>query len=226
MPKVVAISDTHMCHEQLVVPRCDLLVHAGDVTRYGSYEELIAFLTWFGAQPARFRVFVAGNHDSCCEPDPQRVRRDAARLGVHYLYEDGCTLAGLQIWGSPIVPELVLVPGAQRSKPCRRDWAFCRARGSEIIRQHWQSVPEGLDVLVTHGPPLGAGDRVLVDSRVGCSELCRAVTRAQPRLHVFGHIHEDAGEHRLEGCSTRFINACSLRLSPSWRTRRPVELEL
>ena len=44
-------------------------------------------------------------------------------------------------------------------------------------------VPEQLDVLVTHGPPLGRGDS---DKRIGCPELLKRVQASRPRVHVFG----------------------------------------
>ena len=41
--RLVFLSDTHDAHDRLVVPRCDLLIHAGDVTRRGRREELERF---------------------------------------------------------------------------------------------------------------------------------------------------------------------------------------
>ena len=47
----------------------------------------------------------------------------------------------------------------------------------------YSMVPEQLDVLVTHGPPLGRGDS---DKRIGCPELLKRVQASRPRVHVFG----------------------------------------
>ncbi len=63
------------------------------------------------------------------------------------------------------------------------------------------------DVLLTHGPPLGVGDMTAHRRAVGCEELLKAVERIQPKLHVFGHIHEGAGLYRTT--KTLFANACS-----------------
>ena len=54
-------------------------------------------------------------------------------------------------------------------------------------------IPEGVDVLVTHGPPHGMLDVVVDGSHVGCKALGRAVARVAPQYHVFGHIHESYG---------------------------------
>ena len=54
-------------------------------------------------------------------------------------------------------------------------------------------IPLDTDVLITHGPPFGILDRCYDDQRVGCEELLKAVKRVKPKLHVFGHIHENYG---------------------------------
>ena len=61
-----------------------------------------------------------------------------------------------------------------------------------------------VDIMITHGPPQGIFDAVpnrlhrneqdgLQFQNTGCTHLLRAVERAKPRLHVFGHIHEGWG---------------------------------
>lgn len=45
-------------------------------------------------------------------------------------------------------------------------------------------------MLITHGPPVGHGDRCSGANRAGCVDLLREIqTRIKPRFHVFGHIH-------------------------------------
>ena len=74
---------------------------------------------------------------------------------------------------------------------------------------------------MTHGPPLGIGDRAKRGSaglmalagepvatiiHCGCVELLTAVRqRVCPKYHLYGHIHEDYGV-RSDG-NTIFINA-------------------
>ena len=209
--KVVAISDTHGVHERLAIPACDLLVHCGDVTRGGSRAETEEFLDWFAAQPARDKLFVGGNHDRFVEKQPDEVRRLAERHGVAYLFDEEITFAGKKIWGSPVVPPF-------------RSMAFNRERGA-TIRAHWDRMPAGLDLLVTHGPPKGLGDRIVVGIHVGCADLTAKVRSAAPRVHVFGHIHEARGEYSLPGLPTRFLNVASRRLVPIG-IRPPVAFEI
>lgn len=58
---VVCISDTHNSVPDL--PYGDLLIHAGDLTRGGTSEEIQAQLDSLNAQPHMHKVVIAGNHD-------------------------------------------------------------------------------------------------------------------------------------------------------------------
>lgn len=49
-----------------------------------------------------------------------------------------------------------------------------------------------VDILMTHGPPKGILDGC-PQGNVGCRNLLRALRRAKPLMHCFGHIHEGNG---------------------------------
>jgi len=53
--------------------------------------------------------------------------------------------------------------------------------------------PTPIDILVTHGPPYGRLDKTSRGDLAGCPHLLRALTRARPLIHCFGHIHEGWG---------------------------------
>ncbi len=211
MTTLTILSDTHGLHERVEVPAADVAIHCGDFTRGGNRWEVESFVDWFRNVPAAHRIVVAGNHDSFCEEAPDEMRTLCADAGLTYLVDERVEVAGLSIWGSPVTPAFMSL-------------AFNRERG-DSISAHWDHIPEGLDVLVTHGPPRGLGDRTLWGQRVGCDDLLAAVKRARPRLHVFGHIHEAAGEYQLDGLDTRFVNAATKRWVPR-RVRRAVRLTL
>lgn len=190
--RIVCISDTHNFHRDVRLPAGDVLVHAGDFTGQGTFGEARHFLEWLETQTQfGHRVLVAGNHDWLPEQEP-RVFRALVPRNVTYLEDAGAELDGVRFWGSPITPWF-------------HSWAFNRARGAEIDA-HWARIPQGVDVLVTHGPPYLQGDRVEhSDGHVGCEDLRRRVDALRPRLHVFGHIHEGYGD--VQGEHTRFVNA-------------------
>jgi Icc-related predicted phosphoesterase len=60
--------------------------------------------------------------------------------------------------------------------------------------KHWELMPTGLDILITHGPPVEVLDCALDQTfHGGCPQLRDAVVRKHPRLHVFGHVHGGYG---------------------------------
>jgi len=208
MPLIVCISDTHLRHN-FDVPPGDILIHAGDVTSKGTIHnnEIDTFLQWFSSLPHKHKIFIAGNHDFVFEKNP----REAALYipdDVIYLQDSEVTVEGLRIYGSPW-------------QPLFHHWAFNLPRGTPI-RQKWKLIPKGIDVLITHGPPLGILDHTLdhydrMGSHVGCRDLRERVRYVKPRLHVFGHIHCGAGLETVDG--TTFINAsiCDERYVPNNR---------
>jgi predicted phosphodiesterase len=204
--RVVCLSDTHLRHAELRVPDGDLLVVAGDTTRRGAPDELAQVDDWLASLPHPAKVWIAGNHDFGLQTDP--AARGRLR-GAVYLQDEEVTLHGLRIWGSPWQPVFF-------------DWAFNLPRGAPL-RERWDLVPAGIDVLVTHGPPRGLLDRTAHGEDVGCDDLLVMVERVKPRLHVFGHIHEGYGTVRRG--ATLFVNAssCDLRYRP---VQPPIVVEL
>lgn len=176
--RIVAVADTHLFHRELRVPDGDVFVHAGDLCRGGHVRELAIALDWIAELPHRRKVVVAGNHDWAFVRD-----RDMAlgllASGIDYLEDDAVEIGGVRFWGSPWQPEFC-------------DWAFNLPRGPALAKR-WACIPAELDVLVTHGPPRGIGDRTSTAKREGCEDLLARVTEVKPRLHLFGHIHEDGG---------------------------------
>jgi len=123
-------------------------------------------------------VVVAGNHDWCFVREPDAAR---ALLGDATYLEDGeATIDGVRFYGSPW-------------QPAYDDWAFNLPRDSPELAEKWRRIPRSVDVLVTHGPPEGIGDRGPVPGRLGCAALRQELARVRPKLHLFGHIHTDGG---------------------------------
>jgi Icc-related predicted phosphoesterase len=186
--KIVAVSDLHGTLP--AIPPCDLLLIAGDVcpvrdhrlSRQADWLDA-DFRRWLEASPARHIVGVAGNHDFIFEQCPDLV---PGGLPWVYLQDSGATVEGLRVWGSPWQPRFF-------------DWAF--NLDEPDLAAKWQLIPDGTDVLVLHGPPLGYGDAVPQGGgeveNTGSPSLLERIRQVQPRLVVFGHIHEGRGEWRL-----------------------------
>lgn len=187
--RIVAVADTHLFHRDLHVPRGDVFIHAGDMCRGGDLAELRASAQWIRSLPHPTKIVVAGNHDWAFVEEPEAAR-EVLGPDVIYLQDSGCEIDGLRFWGSPW-------------QPAFNDWAFNLPRG-RALAEKWALIPEGLDVLVTHGPPEGFGDRSSVGGRQGCADLLARVRVARPRFHLFGHIHEDGGRWTDGGIT--FVN--------------------
>lgn len=209
MTKLLFISDTHAKHDELVknfdLPEADFLVHAGDISGYGSENALRKFLKWFGMlEQFKHKIFIAGNHDWIFEIDHMwartlvnRYRRKHSANGdINYLEDSGVEIDGLRFWGSPV------------SRPFGR-WAFMKLEHKQAER--WEVIPDDIDVLITHNPPYMIRDF----SREGSQEHCgseslyrEVVHRIKPKIHVFGHIHSEYGISEIG--ETTFINAASI----------------
>ncbi len=81
-------------------------------------------------------------------------------------------------------------------------WAFMKEpRDLEAI---YATIPNGTDILVSHQPPYGHGDRALdLDSgrvqHVGSRELLTAIERVRPRIVICGHVHGGYGRYEHLG---------------------------
>ncbi|NNJ13685.1 metallophosphoesterase, partial [Chloroflexales bacterium ZM16-3] len=121
--------------------------------------------------------------------EPEAAR--ALRISATYLCDERVAIQGVQIYGSPWTPSL--------------GWAF--SRSPMALQDHWAELPDGIDVLITHGPPLGARDQDAKRQHCGDAALAAAVRELRPRLHIYGHIH--AGYGRMTNEGTTFLNASS-----------------
>ncbi len=145
MPRIVCLSDTHNCNEQIALPDGDILIHAGDATIRGTIDEIVLFNEWFANLPHRRKIFVAGNHDWLFETNNAYARNLLSRE-IIYLQDSSVEIEGLKIYGSPWQPRFF-------------DWAFNLNRGAELAEK-WKLIPGDTDVLITHGPPFGILDEV------------------------------------------------------------------
>jgi predicted phosphohydrolase len=182
--RIVAVADTHLSHDDLEMPPGDLLVHAGDLCRGGSLSELARAARWLHALPYAHKIVIAGNHDWAFSLSPHEARALLGE-GIVYLEDSEATVGGLRFWGSPWQPTFA-------------NWAFNLPRGAPLAEK-WAAIPTGIDVLITHGPPAGIGDLCASGGHEGCADLRARIGQVRPRLHLFGHIHEDGGVWRADG---------------------------
>ena len=207
--RLVHVSDTHGArfHDELVIPECDVLIHSGDIGGRTGADELEEFLRWFEQQPAKKKIFIAGNHDIILDRKflndragsliseqgaKELIAKADALLAKYsnivYLNDTDYVYEGVKFYGSPITPSFH-----------RQNWAFNADRGEEIKR-YWAKIPGDVNVLITHGPPYGILDLIpesfkahaTEDVHRGCDDLLQVMKSRlnSLKLHCFGHIHE------------------------------------
>lgn len=204
--RICCVADMH--GRLPAIPPCDLLLFLGDnAPDFASPwhpSSQIRQLTWYNTKFADYlhtvqsrtgcAVFaIAGNHDFALFRHA-KLLDDA--IPWTYLQDDGAEWEGLKLWGSPWVPNC-------------RGWAFVLP--DEKMENRMSRIPEGIDILLLHGPPYGYGDRVMHADRIehaGSGATAHAVWRVKPKLVAFGHIHEDPGVWKQDGMT--LINASVL----------------
>lgn len=222
--RFVCISDTHSKTDRIPdIPDGDVLIHAGDFTKICRRKEVKNFNDFLGTLPHRHKIVIAGNHELTFDQQLMTERnshvfmsfasafeglktnewKDIRTLLTNctYLEDSEIQVMGFRIYGSPWQPVFC-------------DWGFNLPRGQPLLDK-WNRIPEGTDILITHGPPLGHGDLASNGCRAGCVELLSTVQRrVRPKYHVFGHIHEGYGV-TTDG-QTMFVNAaiCDVHYRP------------
>ena len=231
--RITHISDTHNKHNQLTadLPGGDLIIHSGDISSLGRKSEVERFVRWFENLPYTYKVFVAGNHDLSFESEVL-YRKKAQYFdgtndwdlpavdgkpewlvnmlsfglggGVIYLENELIDIEGVKIWGSPY------------SARFGREWAFNVDRGS-ASRELWGTIPPDANIIVTHGPLFGIGDRTNGNMNVGCDDLRETIMNLEPDFHLCGHIHEGYGYTQFG--KTHCINGSNLSLGYEYKNK-------
>jgi|SRR3990167_4418175 len=203
--KILHISDTHGFHEQLKIPEdVDMIIHTGDATNwkdpYRNSNEMLDFIHWYQDVPCFNKIYICGNHDTSMERG--LIKRSAFEAAdIIYIENELVEIDGVKIWGSPYTPTFC-------------DWAFMKSRNT--INRVWETIPNNVDVIATHGPCKGILDLSYNHHNelefCGDSALRKHVLEIQPKLFLSGHIHNcqdilNVGTRTVEGYRTIFSNA-------------------
>jgi Icc-related predicted phosphoesterase len=187
--KIVAISDTHSRHSEIVLPDGDVLVHLGDhVTGWDEMidDKMRYSRDWLMSHRDNYKLIISlvGNHDPFSAPS---ILKEAE--GIHYLHDDCITIDGITFSGTPW---------------CKNTYGRFTMSEREI-EKHLMLLGTP-DILLSHSPPLGILDTSSFGMSVGSSAILKFVKKYRPIYHIFGHCHNTAGES-VEIDGTTFINA-------------------
>merc|ERR1719312_663751 len=202
--RLVCISDTHGKHWDLQIPTGDILIHSGDFTNTGTYQEVEDFDLWLESLAHPYKLVVPGNHDSVMDPAVRKMASQGALDQVYHkeeterwkdidetllknaevLINRGINILGLNIFGCP---NTMFNGQVARTTHKKYGYAFGCSHENRIDKQLDKLSCQSYDILVTHSPPLGIADISQTKNR-GSQSLREAVMRLNPALHVFGHV--------------------------------------
>ena len=202
---ITCISDLHGHYPEL--EGGDLLIVAGDLTGLDTVIEHIQFQIWLHEQRYDKKIVIAGDHDNRLQQLPfEAIKRQYAELGEDYLCDSGTefefhepdpvekgrvvldtifsTVKRFKIWGTPwtltfdgINPHCTAFTGTEAE-----------------LEAKFALIPDDIDILITHGPPLGIFDKTDRGENVGSKSLLeKARSLKNLKLFVFGHLHEGYG---------------------------------
>jgi len=184
---ITCISDCHGYYPKL--EGGDLLIVGGDLTASDKEIQYKQFYQWLENQSYKKIVYIGGNHDNYL----QKIVMTGLLLHIEYLCDSGTEFEGLKIWGSPWTLRFEgMNPNAM---------AFT-VDTEEELAEKWALIPDDVDILVTHSPPYGYFDYINGHEGTGgipcgSTSLFETIHHIMPKLHVFGHIHEEGGSMRM-----------------------------
>jgi Icc-related predicted phosphoesterase len=209
--KFLIISDSHgqPLTSHPITEAVDVAIHCGDLTDESKIEELKRTLQYRRELKADLKLVIVGNHDFTLDVpafqkliqnaippleeelvqktyggygEARHLMESAKSDNIIFLEEGTYTFnlrngTSLRVYASPFTPST------------SGDWGFqyhpSQGRSFDI--------PENVDVVITHGPPLGVLDYTNSRQKAGCPNLFQNIARTKPRLHCFGHIHKAWG---------------------------------
>ncbi|CAE8740012.1 unnamed protein product [Polarella glacialis] len=203
--RILHLSDTHMLHDAIEskfpLPPADILIHTGDFANFGKDSELASANKWLGTLASRYKhvIVILGNHDwGCCSWPVAKAAVTAKDSSfwrskfsnAHLLWSESVTVMGLKIYGS--------------------SW-----KGDQTLSYEtgFGDIPSGTDILLTHGPAFGILDFCDHGPWGSSKELLSDILQARPRVHLFGHDHEQRGLWQRRGPHGPYVGGVEYHIS-------------
>jgi Icc-related predicted phosphoesterase len=179
--RIVCISDTHGKHRELRLPAGDVLVHAGDFTKFGRRADAEDFNQWLADLPFKAKLVVNGNHENNAEW--QKDIRSILTNGT-FLKNSNTSSCGLQIYGT--------------------DFCWPMLQHSPM----YAKIPCLTDIVIAHGPAKGLVDGHM-GCRALLWEMARVRPRLVVSGHIHEAHGIRHGRGTLRG--TTFVNAANCK---------------
>lgn len=208
--KITCLSDTHQHHKKIIMPESDMIIHAGDFTYHGEYNEVKKFLQWYGEQKAKYKLLICGNHEVEISKQPlQLLKKMCENEGIQLLHNSHTVIETFTIFGSPY---------------CKKfgNWAY--QADETDLGNIYNSIHPDTDILITHGPAYKQLD-FCRGGHVGSTALQNKLNELKKvKLHVTGHIHESRGILIQDGRLT--VNAAICGIPYTDMIINPITVEI
>ncbi|CAE8589806.1 unnamed protein product [Polarella glacialis] len=201
--RILHLSDTHNLHDSIEskfpLPPADILIHTGDFCNFGKDTELTDANKWLGTLASRYKhiIIILGNHDwGCCSwPAGQAAAKPPSFWrskfsNAHLLWSESVTVMGLKIYGT--------------------SW-----KGDTPLsnQKNLGKIPSGMDILLTHGPAFGILDFCGKGPWGSSEELLNDILVAKPKVHLFGHDHEQRGLWQRKSPGEPYVGGVEYHIS-------------
>jgi len=184
--KILALSDLH--GHLMTLPKkleFDVLIISGDICPIGTHSRFLdqmawyrdVFNPWLESLNVKHKIITWGNHDWA----PERVPHLMPPISATVLVDKGIQIDGINFWGSPWQLRF-------------HDWAF--NLDEDEIAAKYERMPDETDVLISHGPPYGYGDKTYLNENVGSYSLTQAIKNKNIKATITGHIHPAYGAYQ------------------------------
>lgn len=187
----------------------DVVIHCGDLTEHSILAEFRETIHLLRGIRAPLKLVIAGNHDfSLDDAAFTRKIEEARRMSDENIdasleSDYGAKGAARRLWDEVANEGIILLDEgthhftlqngallkvyASPYTPSADEWGF------QYAGAHDFNIEDDVDIAITHGPPRGIMDMTAEKKRIGCPMLFRAIARARPRIHCFGHVHNGWG---------------------------------
>lgn len=226
--KIIAISDVHGMIELRKIAdiairrKAHILAIAGDIqnidadrSREGYFEDEFLGMVDLLEENGVHVVGTPGNHDFYIQ---SKIGWKGFVDGVpNILVDKPAEIYGISFWCTPWVPTI------------SGNWAY--EADEFVLSDKFADIPEGVDVLISHTPPLGGAFNAFDVSlqrnsfprrHLGSRALFDEIVKKKPKCVVCGHIH--TGDHSLCRIGNTAVINCSLLDEHYREAYKPAEI--
>lgn len=168
--RVVCAADTHGMFSKMIerscIPSGDIFIHAGDFTLCALKSEVEEFNKCIELIPHKYKIVICGNRDKFDHLSPDEIQKMLPNC--IYLQDNSVIIEGITIHGSPW------------------DFLYEGAFYTKNPEKLWSKIPENVDILVTHIPPINILD-LARDFNVNTDKLCKICDKIHKGFNHWGN---------------------------------------